>query len=76
MNIILLAPTINIPINAIEAPITWNFLISIFSINIDNINVMMIDPPLIIWWTEGGIKFKDIYKKVEEHPSRNAGIAK
>jgi hypothetical protein len=34
---------------------------------------MTIDPPLIIWWTEGGKKFNAIYKKVDEQPSKNAG---
>ncbi len=76
LNITLLAPTIRIPIKAINAPVILYFYILILRNTIDKINVMTIDPPLIIWWTEGGKKFNAIYKKVDEHPSKNAGKAK
>ena len=75
-NIILEAPTIVTPTKARILPKIWCFSTFVFKKKIEKIKVVTIVPPLIIWYTEPGMKLRAMYWRVEVTKSHRAGIAR
>ena len=70
------SPTIVTPTNVIPAPTIWFFITYTFKNIFENIKVVIMVPPLIIWYTEPDTKFSAIKWRDDVMKSNNPGMAK